>query len=93
MATAQCPLARSTLIPSHLQEQLMQKNVGSTDKMFRITAAVVLVALILFNTVTGTLAIVAGIVAVLLVGTSLLSFCPAYFPLKISTVKKDAGTK
>ena len=66
----------------------MKKNLGSADRIIRTLLAVVLGALVLTGEVTGTLAIVLGIVAVLLLATSTISFCPVYLPLKISTMKK-----
>jgi hypothetical protein len=63
----------------------MTKNVGTTDRIIRSVAALVLLFLILTGAVEGTLAVVLGIVALLLLVTSAVSFCPAYFALKLST--------
>ena len=67
----------------------MKKNVNSIDKVIRISLAVVLVVLILTNQVAGTLAIIIGVLAVVLILTSFLSFCPIYALLNISTLKKS----
>jgi hypothetical protein len=67
----------------------MKKNVNSIDKVIRILLAVVLVVLILTNQVAGTLAIIFGVLAVVLLLTSFLSFCPIYALLNISTLKKS----
>ena len=67
----------------------MKKNVNSTDKVIRILLAVVLGVLILTNQVAGTLAIIFGVLAVVLLLTSFLSFCPIYALLNISTLKKS----
>ncbi len=64
----------------------MKKNVGNTDRIVRSVAGVVMVFLILAGAVEGTLAVVIGVVAVALLLTSAISFCPAYFALKLSTV-------
>jgi Protein of unknown function (DUF2892) len=66
----------------------MKKNVNSIDKVIRILLAVVLGVLILTNQVAGTLAIIFGVLAVVLLLTSFLSFCPIYALLNISTLKK-----
>ncbi len=68
----------------------MKKNVGSADKAIRIFLAVLLAVLIFTNVVTGWLAIVLGIFAVVFLLTAFLSFCPIWFSLKISTAKKTA---
>ena len=70
----------------------MKKNVGSADRLIRTLLAIVIGLLVLTGEVTGTLAIILGIVAVVLLATSTISFCPLYAPFRISTMKKtDAG--
>jgi hypothetical protein len=63
----------------------MKANVGNTDKLIRIILAIVLGTLYLTNTVSGVLGIVVLIFAVILVATSLISFCPIYPLFGIST--------
>jgi len=67
----------------------VKKNVNSIDKVIRILLAIVLGVLIFTSQVTGVFAIVLGILAVVLVLTSFLSFCPIYALLNISTLKKS----
>jgi hypothetical protein len=66
----------------------MKKNMGTIDKTIRILIAIVLVALYFSNVITGTLGIVLMILAGIFVLTSLISFCPLYFPFGLSTCKK-----
>lgn len=66
----------------------MKKNVGSADKIVRIILAVVLAVLYYTGTVSGVAGIVSLVLAVVLVATSLISFCPLYWPFGISTGKK-----
>ena len=66
----------------------MKKNMSSTDRIVRIILAVILAALYFTNVVSGTLGTVLLILAIILLLTSLISFCPLYFPLGISTLKK-----
>lgn len=66
----------------------MKTNIGSLDRTLRIIAAIVLVALAATGTISGTLAIVAYVVAAVFVVTSLVRFCPAYLPLGINTCGK-----
>ncbi len=67
----------------------MKRNVGSADKIIRIVAALVIAALILAGVLTGTLAWILGVVAVVLVATSLVSMCPLYLALGISSASKS----
>lgn len=69
----------------------MKKNMGTLDRIIR-TLLVALVAVLYFtNVIGGTLALILGIVAVIFLGTSLVSFCPLYTLFGISTcqVKPD----
>ncbi len=66
----------------------MKKNVISLDKVIRILIAAGIVVLFLMNVISGTLGIVLLVVAGVLVLTSLLGFCPLYWLLGISTLKK-----
>jgi K+-transporting ATPase A subunit len=63
-------------------------NMGRTDRIVRITIAIVLAALNLLGVVSGTLGLVLWILAAVFVLTSVVSFCPLYLPFKISTKGK-----
>jgi hypothetical protein len=65
----------------------MTRNVGTTDKIIRIVLAALIAVLYLTNVISGTLAIVLLIFAVILVLTSFFSFCGIYTLLGISTCK------
>lgn len=67
----------------------MKKNLGTADRAIRAVLGVVVLILVLTNTITGTVATILGIVAAALLITSAISFCPAYLPLKISTLGKS----
>ena len=69
----------------------MNKNLGTTDRTVRIIAALAVGILILTGTLTGLLAIILGVLAVVFVLTSLVSFCPLYAPFKFSTRKKEGA--
>lgn len=56
----------------------MKKNMGNTDRIIRLVIAGVLALLWFQNIITGTLGIVALVVAGVFVLTSLVSFCPLY---------------
>ncbi|MBV5281030.1 MAG: DUF2892 domain-containing protein [Paludibacter sp.] len=67
----------------------MKKNMGSLDKLIRLAAAIVLIVLFYSGVITGTVGIIALVVALILTVTSLVSFCPLYTLLDIRTCKKD----
>ena len=67
----------------------MKKNMGKTDKMVRLIVAAVLLVLFLTNVISGTLEIVALILAAVFVATSFINFCPLYLPFGISTRAKS----
>lgn len=71
----------------------MKKNMGSTDKLIRLTVAIVLIVLYWRHVLTDTLGIVALVVALIFTLTSLISFCPIYALFGIKTCKKEEGEK
>lgn len=73
----------------YLRSVVMKKNMGTGDRLLRILAAIVIAYLYFTDIISGTLAIILGIVAILFLITSLMKFCPAYTPLGISTEKKE----
>ena len=66
----------------------MKKNMGATDKAIRILAAVAIAVLYFTNAISGTLAIILGVLAAVFVLTSFIGFCPLYLPFSINTFKK-----
>jgi len=66
----------------------MKKNMGTIDKTVRIVLALVAVVLFFTHVVSGVLGIVLLVLAGIFVLTSLISFCPLYWPFGISTIKK-----
>ena len=67
----------------------MKKNMGRIDRVIRIVLAIVVAILYMNGSITGTAAIILGILAVVFIITSLIGFCPLYVPFKISTIKKS----
>jgi len=63
----------------------MKKNVGAIDRGIRIMIALIIAALYTLDVISGGFALILGIVAVVLVATSAVSFCPLYRLLNIST--------
>ena len=65
------------------------KNMGLTDRMIRIVAAVIFGYLYFSGIVTGVLGIILLALGIIFILTSLVSFCPLYLPFKFSTTKKE----
>jgi hypothetical protein len=63
----------------------MKKNMGTTDRVLRILAALVVAVLYLTGIISGLAAIVLGVVATVFVVTSIAGFCPGYVPFGFST--------
>lgn len=69
----------------------MTKNMGAADRGIRILIALVIAALYFTGRISGTLAIVLGIVAVAFFLTSLVGWCPSYLPFGLSTRKPPSA--
>jgi hypothetical protein len=63
--------------------------MGTIDKTIRILVAVVVVILYFSHVISGVLAIILLALSAIFVVTSLISFCPLYLPLGLSTRKKE----
>jgi Protein of unknown function (DUF2892) len=63
----------------------MKKNMGSTDQIVRILLAVLFAALYFTGTVTGTFGYVLLALGAIFVLTSVVSFCPIYALVGLST--------
>ncbi len=64
------------------------KNMGSTDRIVRIVAAIIMLFLAIWvvtNSILSTILIILGVIFIL---TSVVSFCPLYLPFNLSTLKK-----
>ena len=66
----------------------MKKNMGTIDRGLRIALAVLVLVLALTHVITGPLAWVLGVVAVVFALTSFIGVCPAYLPFGLSTIKR-----
>jgi len=65
----------------------MVKNMGSADRAIRLIAAAVLIALYFSGIISGTIGIVALVVAGAFTLTTLVSYCPLYSLIGIKTCK------
>ena len=62
--------------------------MGNTDKVIRVFLALAVAVLYFTNIINGITAIILGVLALIFIATSFISFCPLYYPFKISTRKK-----
>lgn len=67
----------------------MKANMSLADRVIRIAAVIVIAVLYFTDQISGTLAIILGIVAAIFVLTSLVNFCPLYRLFGISTIKRN----
>lgn len=80
-----CGLAN---INPYLNTTVMKKNMGSADRIIRTFVALLVAVLYFTGVISGTVAIVLGVLAVIFLLTSLVGTCPLYLPVGLST-KKD----
>lgn len=66
----------------------MKQNMGSTDRIIRLVLAVVVAVLYFTNLISGTAAIILGVLSIVFLLTSVVGFCPLYAPFKLSTIGK-----
>ena len=72
---------------------MVTKNVGKTDQIIRLVAAVILIILYFSETVTGAVGQIILVVGLVLFLTALIRFCPAYSLIKKSTCCGTCQTK
>jgi hypothetical protein len=65
----------------------MKQNMGTADRAVRVVLAALVAILYFTDQITGIAAIILGLFAVIFVATSLMGFCPLYYPFKLSTKK------
>ena len=68
----------------------MKKNMGSLDRILRVVVAAVIAILYFTQVISGTVAIVLLVLALVFVLTSTVGVCPLYLPFGLNTnSKKD----
>jgi hypothetical protein len=63
----------------------MTKNMGNLDRALRLIVVVAIAIAYLMGMLSGTIAIILGVVAAAFLLTSLVGTCPAYLPFGLST--------
>lgn len=67
----------------------MKKNMGRADRLIRLLLVATIAVLYYQDIISGTWAIILGVVAIIFLLTSFLSFCPLYNLLGISTCRNE----
>jgi hypothetical protein len=71
------------------KKNTMKKNIGTVDRVIRILVAVAVVALFFANIISGTMALILLALSVIFVVTSIISICPIYSFMRLSTLKEN----
>ncbi|MBK6344935.1 MAG: DUF2892 domain-containing protein [Bacteroidales bacterium] len=69
----------------------MKKNIGNTDKLIRLVVALAIAILYFADLISGTLAIILGVVALAMVATSLMSYCGLYSIIGFTSCKNKTA--
>ncbi|HRK78764.1 MAG TPA: DUF2892 domain-containing protein [Thiobacillus sp.] len=71
----------------------MKPNMGTADKVIRLVVVAIIAVLYFTGQISGTAAIILGIIAAAFLVTSLIGWCPSYVPFGISTRKSDKALR
>ena len=66
----------------------MKANMGIVDRVIRVLLVALVAVLYFTGVISGVLAIVLGVLAVVFLLTSIVGVCPLYLPFGISTKRK-----
>jgi hypothetical protein len=66
----------------------MKKNMGSLDRSIRVVLAAIVAVLYFAGVISGPVAVVLGILALVFLATSFVGTCPLYLPFGLSTLRK-----
>ena len=77
---------------TYQEKKEMKKNMGVYDRLLRAVVAVLLAGLYFSEAISGTTAIILGLIAVIFLFTGSIGFCPLYWPFGFSTRKAESPT-
>jgi uncharacterized membrane protein YccC len=66
----------------------MMKNMGNLDRALRLAIVLAIAVAFLLGKLSGTIALILGVVVVAFFLTSLVGTCPLYMPFGLSTRRK-----
>jgi hypothetical protein len=69
----------------------MKRNMGLADRVIRIVLAAAVAVLYFTHQLTGTAAIILGIVGGIFLVTGIVGFCPLYAPFHLSTRRRQSA--
>ena len=69
----------------------MTKNMGSLDRLLRVTAAILVGIFYMTGQLSGLTALILGALAVIFVATSAVGSCPLYLPFGLSTRRGESA--
>lgn len=70
----------------------MKKNMGNTDRIIRTLIVAAIAGLFFMKIISGTVALILGVVAGIFLLTSVVSFCPLYALFGLNSCKVDSAT-
>ena len=62
--------------------------MSAADRAIRLLLVAIIAILYFTDNISGMVAIILGILAVIFAFTSFMGFCPMYYPFKVSTIRK-----
>lgn len=80
-----------------MKNKMFQRNLGKNDRIIRLFIGFVVLGAWYFGAIAGTIAIILGVVALMLIGTSAAASCPLNSVANINTItekeKKELDEK
>jgi len=76
-------------VPSTNSPTVMTKNMGTLDRSFRVTAAILVGIFYMTGQLSGVTALILGTIAIAFIATSAVGSCPLYLPFGLSTCGKQ----
>lgn len=67
----------------------MEKNMGMIDRVARVVLALAVAVLYFTGTISGVVAVLLGVLAVVFLLTGIVGFCPLYRPFNFSTLRQS----
>jgi hypothetical protein len=67
----------------------MKKNLGNLDRAIRVILGILFAVLYFTNVISGTAGIILMVIGIVFILTAIFSFCPIYWPLGLSSRKKE----
>jgi predicted phage tail protein len=76
-----------------MKNKLFQRNLGRTDRIIRAVIGIIAIGAWYFGALAGIAAIIAGVVAIMLLGTSATASCPLNSVANLNTMTEEEKKK